>query len=240
MTEKAPMNAKLVLLWLPRLVNQWICRFTQLFSRHGLYRFLRAQIARLNEGRGHRRRVLHVGSGGPVDAWVSKVHDADIVTMDIDPRHEPDVLADVCEMTCFEDEAFDVIFMIEVLEHVQSPKRAVAELRRVLKEGGVLLLSTPFVFGVHDAPHDFFRYTRHGLELLLRDFGHVEIAERDGPLHATALQLMRTYFSPFFTDRLIALALIALALLLCPLFWLGDLLIRSRQIASGYVARCVK
>jgi SAM-dependent methyltransferase len=229
-----------ILLWGPRLLNRRVYRLTQVFSRYGLYRFMRAEIKDLNQRREGRLRVLNVGSGGAVDRWVARVRDSDIVSVDIDPERHPDMVADVCEMTCFDGGTFDVVFMIEVLEHVHSPKRAVAELRRVLKEGGVLLLSTPFVFGVHDAPYDFFRYTRHGLELLLSDFRELVIAERDRPLHAVVIQLMRTYFSPFATDRIVALGLIGAAIVLYPVVWLLDRVLRSRQITSGYVVRCIK
>ena len=61
------------------------------------------------------------------------------------------------------DNKFDAVLMFEVLEHVEDPFLAANEILRVLKVRGVLLLSTPFVFGIHDAPYDYWRFTKYGL-----------------------------------------------------------------------------
>jgi SAM-dependent methyltransferase len=69
------------------------------------------------------------------------------------------------------DGTFDLVLCTETLEHVARPARVLAELARVLKPGGALALSVPFLHPVHQAPHDYFRYTPHGLEHLLREAG---------------------------------------------------------------------
>jgi hypothetical protein len=50
-----------------------------------------------------------------------------------------------------------------VLEHTPHPEKLVAEMSRVLKKGGLLVLNAPFSFRLHSEPHDYFRYTPHGL-----------------------------------------------------------------------------
>jgi len=90
------------------------------------------------------------------------------VSCDIEAKEGVDVVADAHDLP-FEDESFEVILCTEVLEHLHSPHIAISEMRRVLKVGGELILSTRFVFPIHDAPHDYFRYTEFGLKYLFRD-----------------------------------------------------------------------
>ncbi len=67
------------------------------------------------------------------------------VGLDIKPWPGVDVIGDAHQLP-FEDEKFDNILCLEVLEHLHSPQTAVAEMRRVLKPGGHLILSTRFIF----------------------------------------------------------------------------------------------
>jgi len=61
------------------------------------------------------------------------------------------------------DGCVDCVLLLEVLEHLESPRSALREIHRVLRPGGRLLLSMPFLYPIHDAPHDFQRYTTYGL-----------------------------------------------------------------------------
>jgi SAM-dependent methyltransferase len=65
--------------------------------------------------------------------------------------------------------AFDAVLNIVVLEHTREPQRVVNELARVLGPGGRLLLIAPHEWEVHQSPHDYFRFTRHGLGWLLEE-----------------------------------------------------------------------
>jgi SAM-dependent methyltransferase len=75
----------------------------------------------------------------------------------------------------FQDAAFDVCLSTEVLEHVRKPVDFLRECRRVLRPGGRLLVTVPFVFPQHEAPHDYARYTSFGLVELVRDAGFDDI-----------------------------------------------------------------
>ncbi len=74
------------------------------------------------------------------------------------PEHRYGSLDYVCDITAIpvEDAAFDCVICTEVLEHVPRPDRAVAELSRILKPGGILALSAPLVSGIHMAPFHFY------------------------------------------------------------------------------------
>jgi SAM-dependent methyltransferase len=75
----------------------------------------------------------------------------------------------------FESDGFDIIICTQVLEHVREPQRVLEELFRTLKQGGVVLISAPQGWGVHQAPHDYFRFTRFALSHLLEQAGFEQI-----------------------------------------------------------------
>jgi SAM-dependent methyltransferase len=69
----------------------------------------------------------------------------------------------------------DLALNIQVLEHVQDPGAVIREIYRVLKPGGRIYLTAPQGWHEHQAPHDYFRFTRYGLGKLLRDAGFTDI-----------------------------------------------------------------
>jgi SAM-dependent methyltransferase len=71
----------------------------------------------------------------------------------------------------FQSSSFDTVLCTEVLEHVPEPQKVVHELSRVLKGGGHLLLTAPQNYWVHEAPGDFYRFTRYGLSYLVSEGG---------------------------------------------------------------------
>ena len=71
--------------------------------------------------------------------------------------------------------SFDQIVCSEVLEHLIDPCQAVHEMSRVLRESGMVVITAPFVYPVHEAPHDYRRYTGYGLQHLFSP--HFDIRE---------------------------------------------------------------
>lgn len=71
----------------------------------------------------------------------------------------------------FKDNTFDTIICTQVLEHVREPAAVLKEFQRVLKPGKKLYLSAPQGWGVHQPPHDYFRFTCYGLSYLLEKAG---------------------------------------------------------------------
>ena len=71
----------------------------------------------------------------------------------------------------FADQTFDTVLSVQVLEHTPRPRALVAEMARVLKSGGLLILLAPFQFRLHEEPHDYYRYSSHGLRHLCEEAG---------------------------------------------------------------------
>jgi SAM-dependent methyltransferase len=82
----------------------------------------------------------------------------------------PDVVADALHLP-IASKSVDFVFCTQVLEHVPQPWVLMSECHRVLKSGGWLILSAPFYWPLHEEPHDYFRFTRYGLESLVAGAG---------------------------------------------------------------------
>jgi SAM-dependent methyltransferase len=67
------------------------------------------------------------------------------------------------------DAEFDAVLCTQVLEHVPDLEHTVGELARVMRPGADAIISVPFIFGEHNAPHDYRRLSQHGLRRLLAD-----------------------------------------------------------------------
>ena len=74
------------------------------------------------------------------------------------------------------EESFDSAICFAVLEHLKEPARAVAETYRVLKTGGHAIYTVPFIWHLHEEPHDYYRFSKYGLRYLFEKTGF-EIVE---------------------------------------------------------------
>jgi ubiquinone/menaquinone biosynthesis C-methylase UbiE len=81
-----------------------------------------------------------------------------------------DVLATAYDIP-MPDSTFDTALMSEVLEHLERPHDALSEAFRLLRPGGKLILTTPFIWPLHEEPRDFYRYSPYGLRHLLDGAG---------------------------------------------------------------------
>jgi SAM-dependent methyltransferase len=78
----------------------------------------------------------------------------------------------------FDDAEFDSIVANQVFEHVFDPDRFLDEARRILRPGGMALLTLPFVWDEHEQPHDFARYSSYGIRALLERHGFEIVEQR--------------------------------------------------------------
>lgn len=122
-------------------------------------------------------RVLDAGSGR--GAWRNVIcqSGASYESIDIQPRggDRPTWTGNIMSMPEVPSERYDAVVSHQVLEHVPRPWEAVAEFRRVLRSGGVLVLSVPHLSRRHELPHDYFRFTQEGMHSLLSEAGYVNI-----------------------------------------------------------------
>lgn len=106
-----------------------------------------------------------------------------------------DVFADINERVPLPDASADCITSFQAMEHLHRPDQMLREAARILRPGGVILITTPFLWHVHEGPHDFFRYTLHGLEKLLTNAGFVDIDIRPTTGFWTTAELRWAYQS---------------------------------------------
>jgi SAM-dependent methyltransferase len=94
----------------------------------------------------------------------------------------------------FENEYFDSVFSSEVFEHVFDIDPILDEIYRVLKKGGKMLISLPFIWNEHEEPNDFGRYTSFGIKHILDKHGFEVIRlTKTGHFAAVAAQLVPLY-----------------------------------------------
>lgn len=147
---------------------QWLVLRGEAQNRRAIARSLRGRI--LDIGCGHR----------PMEALLGP--DTAYVGLDYPATHakgytgRPDVFGDGQALP-FRPASFDVVMALDVLEHLPFPEQCVREAARVLRNGGQLILQTPFLYPLHDRPHDFQRWTLPGLEALVQRQGF-EVTER--------------------------------------------------------------
>lgn len=113
----------------------------------------------------------------------------------------PDLIADASALP-LANACAGLVFCTQVIEHVPEPHRLVAECHRVLAPGGWLVLSGPFWWPLHEQPHDYFRFTHHGFESLLRraGFSEISVLPDSGSLTQLALaviELLPRWAMPF-------------------------------------------
>jgi SAM-dependent methyltransferase len=93
-------------------------------------------------------------------------------TLDIEERTDDlDYIGDVQDMPMIPDRSFDSAGCFGILEHVPDPARAAAEINRILKPGGVLIVTVPFLARIHEIPFDYYRYTGNGIKHLFENEG---------------------------------------------------------------------
>ena len=143
------------------------------------------------------------------------------IGLDLPPNMRVDVYGDGIALP-FREAMFDTVLCNEVLEHVAEPARLMAEAARVLRSGGVLLLTTPQTWGLHMEPYDFYRYTRYGLRYLAEKSGLevVEVAPTCGLWATLAQRLADTVIYTYVVGRSRGVIEV-LSLLLAPVLLVG-------------------
>lgn len=161
------------------------------FARKELYRAMVSIAPRMHG------RILDVGCGRkPYRELFSST--SDYVGLEIDtPENRIAKLADFFydgQSFPFESRSFDGVICNQVLEHVFNPDQFLREIFRVLKPGGYLLLTVPFVWDEHEQPWDYARYSSFGLKNLIERNGFTILEQHKTNADARALfQMINSY-----------------------------------------------
>jgi len=137
-----------------------------------------------------RNNILDVGGGAGFSKEVGKYKDwfanTNYRSFDI-PTSGANIEGDIHDMN-LPNESEDAVICNAVLEHVVDPIRAVEEIQRILKTGGVVLIQVPSIYpyhrnkgaGGHDGYGDYWRFFDDTLRYMFRNFSHVEIVKQSG------------------------------------------------------------
>ncbi len=153
-----------------------------------------------------------------------------------------DAIADLRALP-FRDGAFAACINIVTLEHVREPHLALREMARALRPGGRLLLVVPHEWEVHQAPHDYFRYTRYGVAHLLQQAGLaiLEIRPVGGYFRLLSRRLLGGL--QFFVGGARWIGFLPAALVLAPPALLApflDFLDKEKNFTLGYICTAEK
>lgn len=121
-------------------------------------------------------KVVNLGSG-------PRRIDESWINMDVVPFENVDLVADALNLP-FQDDSLDAVINESLLEHVPNPTAAIKEISRVLKPGGLVYTSTPFLTPYHASPDDFNRWTQSGMRVLFSNFEKLAGGADSGPWSA--------------------------------------------------------
>lgn len=82
-----------------------------------------------------------------------------------------DLFADLNAPLDLDESSFDTVIATDVIEHLHEPRALFSSAARALRGGGKLIIGVPFLYWIHEAPHDYHRYTKFALERMVRDAG---------------------------------------------------------------------
>jgi SAM-dependent methyltransferase len=163
-------------------------------SRRGLYRAIKDMAPSISGS------VLDFGCGSkPYEALFTKANGYIGVDLETTGHDHVDSKVDVYydgRALPFETDQFDAVVSFEVFEHVFNLTEVLAEISRVTKESGLLLISIPFAWPEHEVPYDFARYTSFGIAHVLKNSGYQVIEIRKTTTHVLAVfQMFMDYLA---------------------------------------------
>jgi len=154
------------------------------------WKSLKQAIAQYGRG-----EVLDIGCGNKPYAVLFADRASRYIGVDIEQSHlqKVDIICPATDIP-LPDHSFDTVLCTQTIEHVFDHRQLLLEAYRLLRPGGHLILSGPFYWPLHEEPHDFFRFTRHGFEklLLTTGFSMLSIQENGGSWSLTGQALIHS------------------------------------------------
>lgn len=116
-------------------------------------------------------KVLDLGGDARSTYAMRLAAGATVTTVNMASETGADILSDLEEPLPIEDDSFDAVLLMNVLEHVFEYRALLNECARILVPGGKIVIIVPYMFPYHASPHDFHRYSREALSRALVSAG---------------------------------------------------------------------
>ncbi len=143
--------------------------------------------------------VVDLGAG-EVPFWDLFSQSKTYIGVDWKQTAHVSVLADLSKPIPLQSASCDVVVLSNTLEHVLDPRGLLSEGFRLIRQGGLLIGTVPFIRDVHQAPHDFYRYTPYALRDLLEKNGFINIEITPiGTIYDVFFQTQNSFFNYFLT-----------------------------------------
>jgi len=191
------------------------------FARKGLFEHISALAPQVTG------RVLDVGCGRkPYECLfnASRYIGLEIDTVQNRKNKKADFFYDGTTFP-FSDAEFDSVVLNQVFEHVFTPEPFLREVKRVLKDGGILLMTVPFAWDEHEQPYDYARYSSFGLRSVLESNGFAIMEQRKSVNDIRVIfQLLNAYLYKITITGNKIVNLLATVTLLAPINLIGEML----------------
>ncbi len=178
---------------LKSLVKKWPALFVFLTYAVGSVSFFgqrpKKTIEKLYGERTRDKIIVNVGSG------ITTLH-PEVINLDIFPFKNVHIVADASTLP-FKDNSVDMLISESTIEHTPDAEKVMREMRRVVKPGGFVYISIPFIMPFHASPNDYIRLTHEGLKQRFPDFTPKRIGALGGPASALVTFLMYFFALPF-------------------------------------------
>lgn len=217
-----------------------IHKLSKKLSRKNLYYLIIKSFNKIKKNKKN-YNVLNIGAGGEIKNIIKKNFN-NYFEIDIDSRRNPDQIIDLCNDRFSKIIRYkpNLVCIFEVLEHTTNPLKAVNNIYKIINKGDFVLASVPFIFHIHDEPHDYFRFTKFGLKLLFKDFANVKIYERNGWLESIFVILIRLEKEKNILSRSLGKIFTIIAFLMLPLILLIQFIFPSKKTTTGYYVEAQK
>lgn len=133
--------------------------------------------------------IINIGSG-------IKAINPEVINLDIFPFKDVDLVTDATKLP-LKDNSVDMIITESTLEHIPDVELAIQEICRVVKPGGFVYISIPFLMPFHASPNDYFRLTSEGIKHKFSVFEKYRSGMNGGPASALVTFLMYFFALPF-------------------------------------------
>jgi len=135
--------------------------------------------------------ILDCGAGWEPNLYEPLFPKMEYIKQDFQDYDPPciDVVCDICDMNPLQDNSIGLVLLLESLEHIEQPQKALDEVFRVLKPKGLLILTTVMALAIHRYPKDYWRFCPDGMEILMKRFKILDFTLEGDPIFPLGIWL---------------------------------------------------